>query len=55
MNDDDDDDDDDVDDDVDDDGDGEDGLAGTARIIVVSTSLLLSSKINAMLPMVICT
>jgi hypothetical protein len=53
MNDDD-DDDDEVDDD-DDDGDGEDGLAGTARIIVVSTSSLLSSKINAMLPMVICT
>ena len=42
----------DVDDEVDD---GEDGLDGTARIAVVSTSSLLSSKINAMLPMVICT
>ena len=48
-------DDDDVGDDDGDDGDGEVGLAGTARIIVVSTSSLLSSKINAMLPMVICT
>jgi hypothetical protein len=34
--------------------DGDDGLAATARIAVVSTSLL-SSKTNARPPMVICT